>query len=394
VIGDLRIVAPRLVALAVSVVACLGACATAPKPPELETLERLRADPGAAAAAKRAPDLVKSADHWLAKARQDWQENDIEDAVHEAMMGIIKLKQALALAEQDRGKSRIINAQAEHESAADQHQRLKRDLSALNEQVALLERLQVQAAERRKLEEQLSAEKQLLDVERQKATVVEKITEAELALKTAETVNAPKHAPPLFQEAKDLLARAQQEVQQRTYDAALVTAELAKKKADEAAQAAKPHYQREAESAESRMRAEALARDAAAIPRVVVRRDTRGSLQRLVIPIRSDELFRGRETMVAAGREAVLDSVAALVKKYPTYPVQVIGYTDSRGRSGELLALSLARAQTVYSALIVRGVDARRIVVSGQGSSEAISDNRTTTGRAQNNRVEVVFLYQ
>jgi OOP family OmpA-OmpF porin len=72
----------------------------------------------------------------------------------------------------------------------------------------------------------------------------------------------------------------------------------------------------------------------------------------------------------------------------------VVGYTYTRGRSGELLALSLARAQSVYSALVARGVDARRMVVSGQGPAEPMSDNRTVAGRAQNNRVEIIFAYQ
>jgi flagellar motor protein MotB len=34
------------------------------------------------------------------------------------------------------------------------------------------------------------------------------------------------------------------------------------------------------------------------------------------------------------------------------------------------------------------------MVVSGQGPAEPISDNRTPTGRAINNRVEIVFVYQ
>jgi flagellar motor protein MotB len=39
-------------------------------------------------------------------------------------------------------------------------------------------------------------------------------------------------------------------------------------------------------------------------------------------------------------------------------------------------------------------VDAKRMVVSGQGATEPISDNRTAQGRTLNNRVEIVFLYQ
>ena len=34
------------------------------------------------------------------------------------------------------------------------------------------------------------------------------------------------------------------------------------------------------------------------------------------------------------------------------------------------------------------------MVVSGQGSAEPVSDNRTATGRGQNDRIEIVFLYQ
>lgn len=378
---------------AVAVALAIG-CATAPKPPELEAFEKLRADPAAAAAAKRAPDLVGQADHWLGRAREGWQDNDLEESAHAAQMGQIKLKQALALAEQDRAKARIATAEAEKERAADEHARLERDLAAVNREVALLQRLHEQASEGRKLEEQLSAEKRQLETERQKAAVQEKISDAELAFKTADTVNAAKHAAGAYQAARDLLARAGQEIAQAAFPAAQISAEMAKKKAEEATAEATPFYRREAESAESRARAEALARDAAALPRIVVRRDARGSLQRLVLPIAADELFDRRNTTIAAGREAALEHIAALIKKYPSYPVQVIGYTDSRGRSGELLALSLARAQSVYSALLLRGVEAKRLVVSGQGSAEPVSDNRTTTGRAQNNRIEIVFLYQ
>ena len=58
------------------------------------------------------------------------------------------------------------------------------------------------------------------------------------------------------------------------------------------------------------------------------------------------------------------------------------------------MARSQAQATSVYSALVGRGVEAKRMVVSGNGGDEPVSDNRTTAGRALNNRVEVIFLYQ
>jgi outer membrane protein OmpA-like peptidoglycan-associated protein len=293
----------------------------------------------------------------------------------------MKLKQALALAEQDRARARIAAAGGEIDKANEENARLQKELSATNAQVALLQRLQAQSAE--------------LSTERQKATASEKISDAELALKNAESLRASNHAKAQYQTAVDMLARAQQEMQQGNFPAAQISADQAKKKADEASEVAKPLYQEESKSAESRAQAEDLAREAAAIPGIILRRDARGSLQRLVLPIPGDTLFTRRETTVAPQKGgSLLDQIAGLIKKYNSYPVQVVGYTDTRGRSGELLALSLARAQSVYSALVARGVEAKRMVVSGQGPAEPVSDNRTIAGRAQNNRVEIIFVYQ
>jgi outer membrane protein OmpA-like peptidoglycan-associated protein len=375
--------------------ALLVGCATPPKPPELEAFEKLRADPAADQAAKRAPDLVKASDMLLDRARKDWQGNDLDDSRKAALLGQIKLKHAMALAEQDRARKRMVSTESELEKEGDELARLQKELAALNEQVALLRRLNDAATERQRLAEQLSAEQQNVATERLKAGATERIADAELAIKTAETVNAQEFAAPLYGAAVDNLKRAQGEFQQGQFQAAQTSAEMAKMKAAEAEKAARPRHEQEEQAAATRAQAEALARDATAIPGIVVRRESRGSLQRLVLPIPSENLFTRRETTVAPGKGAAyLDAIASLMKKYPTFPVQVVGYTDNRGRTGELLALSLARAQSVFSALVTRGVEAKRMVVSGQGGAEPVSDNRTVAGRNLNNRVEIIFLYQ
>ena len=107
-------------------------------------------------------------------------------------------------------------------------------------------------------------------------------------------------------------------------------------------------------------------------------------------------LFKGHRTVIAPGRDTILDPIAELIRKkdYEDFPVQVIGHTDSRGRQSSLLAMSGARAQSVFNALVTRGVDVRRMMASGQGGAEPIADGRTSAGRAKNYRVEIVFLYQ
>jgi outer membrane protein OmpA-like peptidoglycan-associated protein len=380
--------------LLLSLVAGLAACSTPPKPPELEAFEKLRSDPTSDAAAKRNPDLVSSADRLLARAKDEWQSNDLEEARNSALLGQIKLKHALALFEQERARKRMAAADAETQSAEDEYARLQKDLASLNEQVALLKRLGDAASERQKLAQQLTDEQKKANEERVKAGASDRIQDAELSIKTAETVNAGTHAKVPYSAAMDNLARARTEFGQGNFQAAQTSAEMAKLKATEATAAAKPIYEQEAQAAENKQRAEALARDSASIPNVMVRREARGSLQRLVIPLQSERLFVKRETTIAPGRDVVLDAISGVMKKYPAFPVQIVGYTDNRGRAGEQLALSLARAQSVFSALVVRGVEAKRMVVSGQGSAEPVSDNRTPAGRAQNNRIEIVFLYQ
>ncbi len=149
--------------------------------------------------------------------------------------------------------------------------------------------------------------------------------------------------------------------------------------------------QQRAASTEKLVRNEALARDAADIPGMTVQVEKRGRSTRLVLPLRG--LFKQRLTTLAPGKEAALDPIASLAEKYSTYPVQVIGHTDNRGRHDQLVAISLARAQSVLNALVARNVDAKRLTAGGLGPDEPVSENRTSTGRAQNNRIEIVFIY-
>jgi outer membrane protein OmpA-like peptidoglycan-associated protein len=373
--------------LLLAAAAALAACSTPPKPPELEAFEKLRADPGVMAAAQRSPDLVNGADRLLSRSTEEWQDNDLTQSRNSALLGQVKLKHALAVSQQAEAKRRMAAAETSAQVAQEEYARLQKELAAVNEQVALLRRLQ-------ETNQQLSAEQQRGQEERLRGGAADRISAAELAVKTADTVHASNHAKVPYSVAVENLARARQEMSQGNFQAAQTSAEMAKIKADEAAGIAKPLYEKEAQAEENKARAEALARDAASIAGVVVRREARGSLQRLVIPLEAEKLFPRRTTTIAAGKETQLEPVANLLKKYPSFPVQIVGYTDNRGRTGEQLATSLARAESVFSALVVRGVDAKRMVVSGQGSAEPIADNRTATGRARNNRIEIVFLYQ
>jgi outer membrane protein OmpA-like peptidoglycan-associated protein len=377
------------------------ACATPPKPRELEVFDTLRKanEANLPEAAKRSPDLASEADRRSAAAHDEWQSNDLDESRRDALIATIKLKSALAIYEQDQLKARIQTLSGQQAQAEEENAGLNKDLASEQEKLALLQKYvdarQTADADKQRLSQQMSNEQQQAQVEQQRLSQQlvseQKIAAAQLALRTADTVEASKYATAEYTAAGDLLAKADAELKQNDYTAAQASAEVAKKNADRAAELAKPQYEQAAQSNESKSRNEALARDAPAIDGVTVRIDPRGDLQRLVVVIPA--LFKKREPSIAPGHDGMLDSIATLLKKYPSYPVQVIGYTDNRGKSTELIAVSAARAQAVYSALAERGVEVKRLMVSGLGGEDPFVDNRTAAGRAKNNRVELVFMY-
>jgi outer membrane protein OmpA-like peptidoglycan-associated protein len=379
-------ISARLLPLALAFVA---ACATPPKPNELDAFEKLKQSPNLDAARRRAPEMTADAERLLSKSQEEWQSNDLEESRRDALMGSIKLKTALALVEQDQSKARADKASQELGRAEDELGRVNKDLQAANEQIALLQKLKETSSQAAMQQEKMKRE---LAEQQAAAAAKDKLAAAELALKSADTVDAQNNAKVEYLAAQDSLARAEAQFKAGDYNNAAQTADLAKDQAARALQTAKPTYEASESSKSNKARDEALSRDVSGIAGVQVRLDRRGDVQRLVVPLRG--LFAKKSTVITPGSDGAIDQLAAIMKKYPTYHILVIGYTDSRGKRDELLALSQARATAVYSALVQRGVESGRMVVSGNGADEPVSDNKSVAGRAQNNRVEVVFLYQ
>jgi len=69
---------------------------------------------------------------------------------------------------------------------------------------------------------------------------------------------------------------------------------------------------------------------------------------------------------------------------------EIAGYTDNIGTADDNLALAKARAESVRAYVILKGVDADRVVATGYGAERPIGDNQTPAGRASNRRIEFV----
>lgn len=373
-----------------------GGCATPPKPPALAAYHELRADPRVEPARKRFPDLVASSEQYGMKAEEEWQSSDIDDSTRAALMAQIKLKTALARFQQETAKARLQAMAAEQTRANELLVDVSKDLDAETKQVILMQKLadsrNAAETEKQKLAEQMTSEQRENKQLSMQLATEQKRSEAQLALRTADTVDAAKFAAPEYGAATSMLAKADVEMRQNNWESAQASLEVAKKSAERATAMAKPAYEEAAHATEDKARNEALAREAAALPGVAVRIERRGQLQMLIIA--TPDLFgKKTQTALTPDKDRVLEPVAKLITKYPTYPIQVVGHTDSRGKSGELIAMSQARAQSVFSALVSKGVEARRMIVSGQGPNEPITDNKGAAGRAKNNRVEVIFMY-
>jgi outer membrane protein OmpA-like peptidoglycan-associated protein len=374
-------------------------CATPPRPRELDAYDALKKDPNVAGAAKRSPDLVSSSETFGAKATDEWQSNDLEESRRDALMAQIKLKTALALAEQDRLKTKIEKLSSEQAGAEEDLANVSKDLASETEKLTLLQKYlearKAADADKQRLSAQMTSDQQKAEAEQQRLTqqlaTEQKIAAAQLALHTAETVDAAKYAGAEYRAASDMLVKAQAELKESAFAPAQASAEVAKKNADRAAELSKPQYEQAEQASQNKMRDDALSRDASGIAGISVRLDRRGQLQRLVLAV--PDLFVKKQTTMAPGHDTVLDGLASLVKKYPSYPVQVVGHTDNKGKSGELVAISNARAHVVSDALVSRGVESSRLMTTGVGADEPIEDNRSAAGRAKNNRIEIVFLY-
>lgn len=100
-------------------------------------------------------------------------------------------------------------------------------------------------------------------------------------------------------------------------------------------------------------------------------------------------LFRSGAAVLAEGADSVLRAIADTIRQCPGVAIDVAGHTDADGDAAANLALSVARAEAVVTALIGLGIAPERLYAIGYGESQPIADNSTAAGKAQNRRIVV-----
>ena len=104
--------------------------------------------------------------------------------------------------------------------------------------------------------------------------------------------------------------------------------------------------------------------------------------------------FRLNSAVLSPEAKQRLDALAEKASSARAYMIEVAGHTDSTGSAAKNFRLSRERAEAVIQYLAVNHkIPLRRFITPvGFGKAEAVADNSTAAGRAQNRRVEVKML--
>ena len=88
----------------------------------------------------------------------------------------------------------------------------------------------------------------------------------------------------------------------------------------------------------------------------------------------------------------VIDELVAYLNRKDDERIELGGHTDNVGTAKSNQILSEARANTVRTYLLSKGIDPNRVTAKGYGLSKPVASNKTVDGKAQNRRTEVTIL--
>ena len=105
--------------------------------------------------------------------------------------------------------------------------------------------------------------------------------------------------------------------------------------------------------------------------------------------------FRGRTTAVSPRDAPLLNALASVAIRClnsSDLRLEVSAHTSSVGNDAENLALTKARAASVVSELIKRGVRGSGVTSVGRGEEDPVATNNSADGRARNQRIAFTWL--
>jgi outer membrane protein OmpA-like peptidoglycan-associated protein len=362
------------------------ACSQAPKPKELNELERILKEPGA----NEVKEVAGAIKHYeesrkLRRAALDeWEDGNIDKARHYSIRGKISYRTAEAIARQHEAKKRFQKADEKVQKTNPKVQSLAKQRDKLREEVRELHRKvqKKQRARANKRREELQAQDETSKSQEQELEAQNRIREALDAKQKALEVNANEHAKGTFNRADNQLKSAQSLLASNPGSASSVaqSAKEAKAMFEKATREAKPGY-KEQKAKENPMQRLSALKEKLSLQFGDAQVESIGQGVRVAVP----SLFEQDATEPRAAKRSDLETIAEMANKFDEFSVNIAGFTR-KGDPTENLSISQVRAKSVKSLLTDQGVSSGRISTEGNGQSQLRYD-----APARNDRVEVTF---
>lgn len=102
--------------------------------------------------------------------------------------------------------------------------------------------------------------------------------------------------------------------------------------------------------------------------------------------------FATAQTEILPVSRNALDMLYQLLVENPDIYIRIVGHTDDVGSDEDNLILSQGRSQSIFQAMVDRGIDPKRIQTDGRGEREPIVPNTSSVNRQKNRRVEIEII--
>jgi len=89
----------------------------------------------------------------------------------------------------------------------------------------------------------------------------------------------------------------------------------------------------------------------------------------------------------------ILDSLAVKLRDFPEMKISIKAYSDNSLSDRESMAQNEREAEKIKSLLVSRRISGERIEAVGMGATNFIDTNTTASGRDNNHRIEIEFIY-
>ena len=201
-------------------------------------------------------------------------------------------------------------------------------------------------------------------------------------LETSEAMNQRDQAAQQAALAREQAAQASQET--------ALANQQAQQSSQQAQQASEQMQQANQQAAQASAQAAQATQEAARLQAEIAQLKATPTPRGLVMTL-GDVLFDTGKAQLNPGSARKLDQLTQFLNEHKERRVQIDGFTDSVGSDSYNEELSRRRADSVRSALLMRGIDGSRISTQGYGKAYPVANNTDSGGRQLNRRVEVVI---